>query len=98
MLRIPGRPEDGSVDREPQGIPPHISEGIDDSAHAEFVCQSNANQDDAAHDLIERQTAVVHGMAVNPDDVARYRKIVGICGYSYDNRKIWPRNAADITQ
>jgi len=27
-----------------------------------------------------------------------FQKIVGICGFSFDNRKIWPRNAADITE
>jgi cytosine/adenosine deaminase-related metal-dependent hydrolase len=57
-----------------KGYLPHISEGIDDSAHAEFVCQSNGDTTPApAYDLIQKQTAVVHGMAVNPADVARYR-------------------------
>ncbi|MBN9164303.1 MAG: amidohydrolase family protein [Myxococcales bacterium] len=72
-----------------KGYLPHISEGIDHSAHAEFVCQSNANQDDAAHDLIERQTAVVHGMAVNPADVARYRSDLSILVWS-------PRSNVDL--
>lgn len=72
-----------------KGYLPHISEGIDHSAHAEFVCQSNANQDDAAHDLIERQTAVVHGMAVNPDDVARYRTDLSVLVWS-------PRSNVDL--
>jgi cytosine/adenosine deaminase-related metal-dependent hydrolase len=50
---------------------PHIAEGIDDSAHAEFVCQSD---DATRYDLIKRQTAVVHGVAVTPNDVAQYRE------------------------
>ncbi len=51
---------------------PHISEGIDAAAHTEFICQSD-NVGDAEHDLIEAKTAVVHGMAVNAPDVAKYR-------------------------
>ena len=52
------------------GYLPHISEGIDDSAHAEFTCQS---QDGDTYDLIQKQTAVVHGIAVTAEDVAKYR-------------------------
>ncbi len=52
------------------GYLPHISEGIDNPAHAEFTCQS---VDGDTHDLIVRQTAVVHGIAVSPADVAKYR-------------------------
>src|SRR5262252_275480 len=49
---------------------PHIAEGIDDVAHEEFVCQSAEVQEaaDVSHDLIQRQTAVVHGVAVGPND------------------------------
>lgn len=74
-----------------KGYLPHISEGIDDSAHAEFVCQSNGvtGQDLSRHDLIERQTAVVHGMAVNPDDVARYRSDLAVLVWS-------PRSNIDL--
>lgn len=54
------------------GYLPHISEGIDEGAHAEFVCQSD-EVNDPTHDLIEKKTAVVHGMAVNAADVAKYR-------------------------
>ena len=52
------------------GYLPHISEGIDNSAHAEFTCQS---QDGETHDLVQKQTAVVHGIAVTAADVAKYR-------------------------
>jgi cytosine/adenosine deaminase-related metal-dependent hydrolase len=62
----------------------HIAEGIDDSAHAEFVCQSDGVESapDPEHDLIKRQTAVIHGMAVTPADVARYRSDLSIL--------VWP--------
>lgn len=53
-----------------EGYLPHISEGIDDSAHAEFTCQS---QDGDTYDLVQKQTAVVHGIAVTAADVAKYR-------------------------
>lgn len=64
---------------------PHISEGVDDSAHAEFVCQSTV----PTYDLVDRQTAVVHGMAVNADDVARYRSDLAILIWS-------PRSNVDL--
>ncbi|MDF2691968.1 MAG: repeat domain protein [Labilithrix sp.] len=74
-----------------KGYLPHISEGIDDSAHAEFVCQSNGmeGQDLSTHDLIQRQTAVVHGMAVNPADVTRYRSDLSVLVWS-------PRSNIDL--
>jgi hypothetical protein len=74
-----------------KGYLPHISEGIDNSAHAEFVCQSNGvdGVDDSAHDLIQRQTGVVHGMAVKPADVARYRSDFAVLVWS-------PRSNIDL--
>lgn len=73
-----------------KGYLPHISEGIDASAHAEFVCQSDGDTTpDPAHDLIQRQTAVVHGMAVTPADVDRYRKDESILIWS-------PRSNIDL--
>ncbi len=53
-----------------EGYLPHISEGIDDAAHAEFTCQS---EDGESHDLVQKQTGVVHGIAVSAADVAKYR-------------------------
>ena len=45
---------------------PHISEGIDSVAHNEFVClSSNAS---GGHDVIEPQTAVIHGVALQATD------------------------------
>ncbi len=74
-----------------KGYLPHISEGIDDSAHAEFACQSNGveGEDHSTHDLIQRQTAVVHGMAVKPADVQRYRSDMSILVWS-------PRSNVDL--
>jgi len=69
---------------------PHIAEGIDRTAHAEFVCQS-AGDDSASptYDLIERQTAVVHGVAVTPEDVRRFRTDGAILVWS-------PRSNVDL--
>jgi cytosine/adenosine deaminase-related metal-dependent hydrolase len=53
-----------------EGYLPHIAEGIDDAAHQEFLCLSSA--DDPAHNLTAKQTAVVHGVGLNAEDVAKY--------------------------
>jgi cytosine/adenosine deaminase-related metal-dependent hydrolase len=50
------------------GYLPHISEGIDNETRNEILCQS-----DGANDLLQKQTAVVHGIAVKADDVAKFR-------------------------
>jgi cytosine/adenosine deaminase-related metal-dependent hydrolase len=50
------------------GYLPHISEGIDVETRNEIVCQS-----DGANDLLQKQTAVVHGIAVKAEDVAKFR-------------------------
>ncbi|MBX3230431.1 MAG: amidohydrolase family protein [Labilithrix sp.] len=60
-----------------KGYLPHIAEGIDEEAHAEFTCQS-----DGVNDLIQRQTAVVHGVAVTPEDVKKYRDDLSILIWS----------------
>jgi cytosine/adenosine deaminase-related metal-dependent hydrolase len=50
------------------GYLPHISEGIDKEARNETLCQvADPN------DLLQKQTAVVHGIAVNAEDIAKYR-------------------------
>lgn len=73
-----------------KGYLPHISEGIDESAHAEFVCQSSGDATASSkYDLIQRQTAVVHGMAVTPADVSRYRSDLSILVWS-------PRSNVDL--
>lgn len=54
------------------GYLPHVSEGIDDIARLEFVCVSDeaGNPD---HDLLAKQTAIVHGVGLNAADIAKYR-------------------------
>lgn len=49
---------------------PHISEGIDPEAHNEFTCLSQEND----NDLILRGTAVIHAVALTPDDAKTVRK------------------------
>ena len=53
------------------GYLPHIAEGIDDAAHMEIVCQSDPTND-AAHDLLAKQTAVIHGIGLTAADIAEY--------------------------
>ena len=52
------------------GYLPHIGEGIDLSARTEFVCQS---EDGSTHDLIQKQSGVIHGIGVTAEDVAKFR-------------------------
>ncbi|HVH47604.1 MAG TPA: hypothetical protein VM925_34950, partial [Labilithrix sp.] len=52
------------------------------------VTPSNLRVDDYVYDALDNTYAVG----------TSFQKIVGICGYSYDNRKIWPRSAADLPQ
>jgi cytosine/adenosine deaminase-related metal-dependent hydrolase len=52
------------------GFLPHIAEGVDQAAHMEFLCQSDAA--DPTHVLLAKQTAVIHGVGLNATDVAKY--------------------------
>jgi hypothetical protein len=52
-----------------------------------MVTSSNLRIDDFIHDGLDN-TFIVG---------TTFQRIVGICGYSFDNRKLWPRTAADIT-
>jgi cytosine/adenosine deaminase-related metal-dependent hydrolase len=52
------------------GFLPHIAEGVDQAAHMEFLCQADAT--DPTHVLLAKQTAVIHGVGLNADDVAKY--------------------------
>ena len=49
----------------------HVAEGIDDIARLELTCTSDPS--DPTHDLFQKQTAIVHGVGVRAEDVARYR-------------------------
>jgi cytosine/adenosine deaminase-related metal-dependent hydrolase len=63
---------------------PHISEGIDAEAHNEFTCLSEGE-----HDLIERQTGIIHGVALTPDDAALVRSEMA--------KVVWsPRSNVDL--
>jgi hypothetical protein len=61
-----------------------------DKAPADFdelaVTASNLRVDDYLYDALDNNYPVGTSFA----------KIVGICGYSYNNRKVWPRSADDL--
>ncbi len=46
---------------------PHIGEGIEESAHNEFRCTSTTANGGQA--LFQRQTAIIHGIAVTAEDI-----------------------------
>ena len=47
---------------------PHVSEGINDAARNEFLCLSGAQS--GGQDLVRPNTAFIHGVGVQPADVA----------------------------
>jgi len=53
---------------------PHTSEGIDSTAHNEFLCESSATYDTAApgvsNDLVISKTAMIHAIGLTVDDYA----------------------------
>jgi cytosine/adenosine deaminase-related metal-dependent hydrolase len=53
------------------GFLPHVAEGVDEAAHQEFLCTSNAAED-PTHNLTAKQTAIVHGVGLNAGDIAKY--------------------------
>ncbi|HVJ89497.1 MAG TPA: amidohydrolase family protein, partial [Labilithrix sp.] len=59
----PGRTTAATVSLR-EGYLPHISEGIDAEAHNEFVCTSTEPE----FDLIQKQTAIIHAVALTPAD------------------------------
>ncbi|AKU96518.1 BNR repeat domain protein [Labilithrix luteola] len=54
------------------GYLPHIAEGIDEATHLEIACQSDA-AGDPTHNLLIRQTAVIHGVGLRADDIKKFR-------------------------
>lgn len=79
----PGRTTAGAISQLESYLP-HISEGIDEEAHNEFVCTS-----DGQHDLVQRQTGIIHGVALNPDDAATIQKDLA--------KVVWsPRSNTDL--
>lgn len=53
---------------------PHTSEGIDTTAHNEFLCQSSTTYDTTlpglSNDLVISKTSIIHGIGLQPDDYA----------------------------
>ena len=70
---------------------PHISEGINPSAHAETLCLSNTfpGLTDPEHDVFQPHTAVIHGVATGPAETAMYRAKKAILVWS-------PRSNVDL--
>lgn len=68
---------------------PHISEGVNAEAHNEFVCASSNDSNAGKQDLIQKQTAVIHGVAMRADDIALYRSDMAMLVWS-------PRSNIDL--
>ena len=51
---------------------PHTSEGVDTTAHNEFLCESSTTYDSTApgvsDDLVLAKTTIIHGIGLNPAD------------------------------
>ncbi len=47
---------------------PHVSEGIDDEAHNEFLCESTSTG--GGQNLCVKQSAFIHGIGLTPNDYA----------------------------
>ncbi|WP_394833953.1 amidohydrolase family protein [Pendulispora rubella] len=56
------------------GYLPHISEGINAEAHNELACSNVDDATQSKYDLLGRQTAVIHGIAVTEADALAFRK------------------------
>jgi cytosine/adenosine deaminase-related metal-dependent hydrolase len=80
----PGRTTTGQVSQLESYLP-HISEGIDDEAHNEFVCTSA----DGEFDLVQKQTAIIHAVALAPTDAKAMQKDMA--------KVVWsPRSNVDL--
>ena len=55
------------------GYLPHIAEGIDNEARNELTCTSNDDSAAGRNDLFQKQTAVIHAVAVGPEEAALFR-------------------------
>ncbi len=68
------------------GYLPHIAEGIGAAAHNELLCTNNSA---GAYDLLQPPTAVIHSVAMLPDDAAQMR--------TDQTRVVWsPRSNVDL--
>lgn len=57
-----------------EGFLPHISEGIDTEARNEFLCTSVEDSKTKRNDIIKRQTAIIHAVALKAEDGALVRQ------------------------
>ncbi|MBP9111986.1 MAG: amidohydrolase family protein, partial [Polyangiaceae bacterium] len=55
------------------GYLPHIAEGIDNEARNELTCTSKDDSAAGRNDLFQKQTAVIHAVAVGPEEAALFR-------------------------
>jgi cytosine/adenosine deaminase-related metal-dependent hydrolase len=79
----PGRTTSAAVGQLASYLP-HISEGIDSEAHNEFLCTSAP-----PFDLVEPQTAIIHGTALAPADAEIVRTNM--------SKVVWsPRSNVDL--
>jgi len=51
---------------------PHIAEGIDSAARQEFLCLGNEATSPNTY-VLAKQTAIVHGVGLKPEDIAKFR-------------------------
>ena len=71
---------------------PHIAEGIDLEAHNEVTCQSSG-----VNDLMQKQTAIIHSVAINANDAANYQaKSVSVVWSPRSNISLYG-NTAPVT-
>lgn len=56
------------------GYVPHIGEGIDAEARNEFLCSMDDVEAEKKIDLVHKQTAIVHAVAVTWEEVVRFRE------------------------
>jgi len=79
----PGRTTTGEVSQL-DGYLPHISEGIDEEAHNEFVCTSGGD-----FDLVQKQTGIIHAVALTPADAKTIQEALA--------KVVWsPRSNTDL--
>lgn len=63
-----GTPDTESLIAPDDAYEPHVSEGIDNVAHNEFICLSS--NDNGANDLVQPQSAFIHSVGLLPTDLA----------------------------
>ena len=56
------------------GYLPHMAEGVDVEARNELLCQSVEDPTNGKYDLVQKQTAIIHGVALTAGDAAELRK------------------------